>query len=349
MKKLILSILIILSVYNHSIEKEHKNIPIVVILSKIENSEIDYNEKDLEKIIYEETTQFYKNTSKGKINLYNPLTNGFLKVNSSEAYDYDHRKSFGLKTITQGDQAINFSEFDKNNNNIIEKNELILIHLLETKDTYKKPIASTIKTEDFFVKNLKIESFIQLGVIEVFSKRESLLTASTVAHEIGHHFGLPDLYDTDYSSKGLGPMSLMSEIHSDQPINFDPWSKIYLGVEKPVIIDEEGIHTIQKERIYLVETTEDWIYYLIEDRSFQGYDESLSQVMSSDGIFIYKVNEKVISETIHLNHVNRDEKQMGVKFFGSKVINEDQKIYLKSVGNSKLLVEYKKNNWQSLK
>lgn len=347
MKKLMISILVLLSIYNYSVKKEDRNIPVVVMISEIENNVIEYNEKDLEKIIFKEVADFYKSTSKEKINLYNPLASGFQKVTISEEYNYDKRKTFGLKTITQGNKAIDLSKFDLNNNNVIDRDELIILHILETKDTYEKPIASTIKTEDFFVEKLKIERFTQLGIQEVFSNRESLLTPSTVAHEIGHHFGLPDLYDTDYSSKGLGPMSLMSEIHSDQPINFDPWSKLYLGLEKPLKLKKEGIHQIKKEKIYLVETNKNWIYYLIEQRSFQGYDESLSQVMTSEGIFIYKINEKVINENIHLNHVNRDEENMGVKFLGKEVMDQENSIYLKAIDSSHLLIEKQKNNWQS--
>jgi M6 family metalloprotease-like protein len=344
MKKLMISILVLLSIYNYSVKKEDRNIPVVVMVSAIENNVIEYHEKDLERIIFKEVADFYKSTSKEKINLYNPLENGFKRVTTDEAYTYDRRKTFGLKTITQGDKAIDLSKFDKNSNNVIERDELIILHILEAKDTYEKPIASTIETEDFFLGNLKIERFIQLGLQEVFSNRESLLTPSTVAHEIGHHFGLPDLYDTDYSSKGLGPMSLMSEIHSDQPINFDPWSKLYLGFEKPLKLKEEGIHQIKKEKVYLVETNKNWIYYLIEQRSFQGYDESLSQVMSSDGIFIYKINEKVIDKNIYLNHVNRDEKNMGVKFLGKEVMDQENSIYLKAIDMSHLLIEKQKNN-----
>jgi len=344
MRKIMISILILLSIYNHSVKAGHKNVPIIVLISTADNNSIEYNEKILKEIIFKKVTDFYKNTSKGKINLFNPLAKGFMQIDISDVYHYDHRKSFGLKVITKGHEMIDFSNFDANNNNIIERDELILMHILETKDTYEKPIASTIKTEDFFVENLKIESYIQLGLKEVFSNRESLLTPSTIAHEIGHHFGLPDLYDTDYSSKGLGPMSLMSEIHSDQPINFDPWSKLYLGIEKPLLIDNKGIHSIKKEKIYLVKTNKNWIYYLIERRSFQGYDESLKAVMSSDGIFIYRINERVINEKIHLNHVNRDEMQMGVKFLGNEVIDKDANLYLNAIDSDHLLIENQKNN-----
>jgi immune inhibitor A len=36
------------------------------------------------------------------------------------------------------------------------------------------------------------------------------MTIGVYAHELGHGFGLPDLYDTDYSSRGVGKWCLMS-------------------------------------------------------------------------------------------------------------------------------------------
>ncbi len=344
MRKIMISTLILLSFYNYFVKEASRDIPIIVLMSTTDNNSVEYDRNDLEKTIFEVVADFYKSTSNGRVKLYNPLQEGLTVVTIDEDYSYKNRKTFGLKTISQSHKHIDYTRFDSNRNNIIEKNELIIMHIMETKDTYEKPIASNIKTEEFYVENLKIESFIQLGIQEVFSNRESLLTPSTVAHEIGHHLGLPDLYDTDYSSKGLGPMSLMSEIHSDEPINFDPWSKLYLDLAKPLILKEEGIHKIEKEKIYLVETNKNWIYYLIEQRSFQGYDQSLSEIMLSDGIFIYQINERVINETIHRNHVNRDEKNMGVKFMGSEVMNEGSGIYLKAIDSSHLFIENKKNN-----
>ena len=141
----------------------------------------------------------------------------------------------------------------------------------------------------------------------------------------------------------------MSEIHSDQPIDFDPWSKLYLGIQKPVPLKKEDKHKIEKEKIYLVKTNKNWIYYLIEQRVFEGYDKSLSKIMSSEGIFIYRVNENVIKETIHLNHVNRDENNMGIRFLGNKVIDKESGVYLKGIDSSHLLIEKEKNNWQSSK
>ena len=349
MKNLLISILIILSLYNYGIKEKHQKIPVVTILSQTEKNTIDYSEKDLSRVIYNDVAEFYKEMSKGQITFYNPFKRFFIKTDLEETYTYNHRKTYGLKSIKKSHETIDYNIFDVNNNQIIEKDELIIIQIIETKDTYEKPVAATIKTKDFYLGNLKVESFIQLGVEEVFSNRKSLLTPSTLAHEIGHHFGLPDLYDTDYSSKGLGPMSLMSEIHSDQPIHFDPWSKLTLGIEQAIPIQSPGRHAIEKGKIYLVETNEYWIYYLIEGRSFEGYDETLSEVMSSDGIFIYKINERVINQSIDQNHVNRDENNMGVKFLGNEVNDLEHGVYLKGIDSSHLRVKIRKNNWQRLK
>lgn len=63
------------------------------------------------------------------------------------------------------------------------------------------------------------------------------MTIGVFAHEMGHGFwNLPDLYDTDYSSEGLGNWSLMAggswngtAGRGDSPAWPDPWSQIKMG------------------------------------------------------------------------------------------------------------------------
>lgn len=60
------------------------------------------------------------------------------------------------------------------------------------------------------------------------------ITIGVYAHEIGHLFGLPDLYDTDGSSQGLGRWSLMSGgswngALGNHPAHFDSWCLTKLG------------------------------------------------------------------------------------------------------------------------
>ncbi len=73
----------------------------------------------------------------------------------------------------------------------------------------------------------------------------------TTAHEFGHSFGLPDLYDTtgpaDFifaDSQGIGAFGLMgSGIWNDNgffPAEFCAWSKFYMGWLRPAVIRPDG-------------------------------------------------------------------------------------------------------------
>ena len=57
-----------------------------------------------------------------------------------------------------------------------------------------------------------------------------------VLHEFGHALGLPDLYDTDYSSSGIGNWGVMSGgswggngSSPWYPVHFSAWCKTTLG------------------------------------------------------------------------------------------------------------------------
>ncbi len=59
-----------------------------------------------------------------------------------------------------------------------------------------------------------------------------IMPIGTVAHETGHGFGLPDLYDTDGLSEGVGEYSLMGSGNYTAPYSpsrIDPWSLNELG------------------------------------------------------------------------------------------------------------------------
>ena len=65
-------------------------------------------------------------------------------------------------------------------------------------------------------------------------------TIGVFAHEYGHAIGLPDLYDIDYSSQGIGDWSLMAggswtyvQEPGDRPALMDAWCKYFLDWIKP--------------------------------------------------------------------------------------------------------------------
>ena len=127
----------------------------------------------------------------------------------------------------------------------------------------------------------------------------------TFAHEFGHDLGLPDLYDTDYTSDGVGVWCLMGagswngNPAGSSPAHLSAWCKIKLGWVTPTIISPSA--TVQLVNVPQVENystafklsysgTE---YFLVENREKTGYDTSLP----GKGILIWHIDDSKSSNT----------------------------------------------------
>jgi M6 family metalloprotease-like protein len=116
-----------------------------------------------------------------------------------------------------------------------------------------------------------------------------------IAHETGHVFGLPDLYDTDAS--GVGSYDVMcncwgfdgSQLY---PPMFSPWSKIQLGWIVPAKLSSNGNFVISQSAnttlIYRLDTGFPvGEYLLLENRQNIGYDRMLAQ----GGLAVWHIDE----------------------------------------------------------
>ncbi|MFW9842767.1 MAG: M6 family metalloprotease domain-containing protein, partial [Candidatus Thorarchaeota archaeon] len=132
-------------------------------------------------------------------------------------------------------------------------------------------------------------------------------------HEFGHTLGLPDLYDTDYSSWGIGTWCLMSlgawgaglsTETEDTPVHMSAWCKMELGWVMPV--DVVGTETVQ---IPPIETNpivyrlwddayQDGRFFLLENRTNNGFDSELP----GQGVLVWHCNE----DMSWYNHVDND-------------------------------------------
>ena len=119
-------------------------------------------------------------------------------------------------------------------------------------------------------------------------------------HEFGHILGLPDLYDRDYGSMGLGGWSLMAYGGWNglgmRPGHLDAWSKVRAGFMNPIIptnnVAGVSFPPIEREPIVYKlwnSGTGDREYFLAERREKIGFDESLP----GHGLLIYHVDEDV--------------------------------------------------------
>jgi len=144
----------------------------------------------------------------------------------------------------------------------------------------------------------------------------SLNTVGVYCHEYGHVLGLPDLYDTDYTSSGIGEWGLMSggswnyrpgEAAGSCPSQLTAWCKAQLGWITPVnvtgdahdIVIPPAALTPVAYRIFRDGATSGDEYFLVENRQPVGFDAGLvrRQVMygleQPQGLIIYHVDESV--------------------------------------------------------
>lgn len=144
-----------------------------------------------------------------------------------------------------------------------------------------------------------------------------IVAIGVLAHEFGHILGLPDLYDTDYTSAGAGKLALMasgswgtSGSSSWSPSAMNAWCKTELGWSNVVelTIEQAGVSLEQSytnNLIYRVDNPYDNSeYWLIENRQKRGTD----YLMPSPGMLFWHIDtEKTSGWT-----PNNDEPHYGV-------------------------------------
>ena len=136
------------------------------------------------------------------------------------------------------------------------------------------------------------------------------MTLGVFAHELGHLlFGLPDLYDTDYSSKGIGRWSLMAGGSWNGPGNMggspahpDAWSRIQCGFTTATNVTSNviaqampNVETASSGAIFRLWTNGAGgnQYFLLENRRRTGYDTYLP----SEGLLIWHIDETMPTAT----------------------------------------------------
>lgn len=132
-------------------------------------------------------------------------------------------------------------------------------------------------------------------------------TIGVFVHEHGHALGLPDLYDNDYSSLGIGVWSGMSFGSNngilrggDCPAHFDAWCKIKLGWVTPIN------YTLNVQNVtfpsahatpFAARLWKDGIvgpqYFLVENRYTNGFDRPLPAA----GLLIWHIDESKLDTT----------------------------------------------------
>lgn len=183
------------------------------------------------------------------------------------------------------------------------------------------PTGDTIRINDYVVVPAVSCSFGQ-------EQRGFLRTVNEIgvfAHELGHGFGLPDLYDTRQGSKiaGVGNWDLMatgswgcSVFEPERPCHMGAWSKAQLGW---VTLDTlaggrdhgaVGLAPVVSSgrALYVAAGDGSNEHFLLENRQKLGFDGNLF----APGVLIWHIDEDVVRQRWQSNKINNDPHRMGV-------------------------------------
>ena len=120
-------------------------------------------------------------------------------------------------------------------------------------------------------------------------------------HEFGHELGLPDLYDTDGSSEGIGHWGVMASgswtDNGETPAYFSAWCRYWLGWISPIPITDDVNNLVLEPiedggDVYLLSIPGNWSgseeYFLIENRQKMKYD----QYLPGEGLLIWHIDDR---------------------------------------------------------
>jgi M6 family metalloprotease-like protein len=168
---------------------------------------------------------------------------------------------------------------------------------------------------------VKIDDYVVIPALNCDGK--TMIHIGVFAHEFGHAFGLPDLYDTDPEngvSQGIGHWCLMASgswggdgQSPERPSHMSAWAKAYLGwlQPQPITADRKDLRLspVQSGRTAALKVPiSPTQYYLLEYRTRQGFDAGLPTA----GLLVWKVNDTAVTSGLRTNRVNADAQNKGV-------------------------------------
>ncbi|MFQ6617985.1 MAG: M6 family metalloprotease domain-containing protein, partial [Fidelibacterota bacterium] len=153
------------------------------------------------------------------------------------------------------------------------------------------------------------------------SDRSSMIEIGVFCHEFGHALGLPDLYDMDGSSSGIGHWGLMASGNWNEPVSpahMSAWSREQLGwvspsqlqynvlnMNVPAVEDTPVVYKLWKEGSvepyssrYGLGLNVGREYFLVENRQPFGFDKYLH----GGGILIWHIDNSVVTQNDNEDH-----------------------------------------------
>jgi immune inhibitor A len=256
--------------------------------------------------------EYFLENSGGKLDV-RGVTVGWYRMPELYSYYVDGKRGLGSyphnaqklveDAVKAADWDINFSNFDNDGPDGIpdsgdDDGYLDALFIAHAGPGYEETVDTTDIHSHKWV--LLFPLVVDGVIVRPYTMQPENGKTGVFCHEFGHDLGLPDLYDRDYSSRGLGGWSLMAfgvwNAFGLRPSHLDAWSKIKVGFATPVVpttnVEDVSFPPVELEPvIYKLwdSGTGDWEYFLAERREKVGFDDYLP----GTGLLIYHVDETV--------------------------------------------------------
>lgn len=275
---------------------------------------------------FKQLNHYYKTVSYGQLDIVTvnlPSSIGWKLMPQTYTYYVDNKyctdgiyphncRKLAEDAVAAANPVVDFSKYDNDGDGYVDT--VFIIHAGRGAEftgnstdiwshswwTYTEPVVDGVKVGSYTTEPEYWNSV---------SSSTSDMTIGVYAHELGHAFGLPDLYDYDGSSSGVGDWSLMASgswngTYGDSPSFLDAWSRAKLGWVNPIVVsglltggsirNAETYQDIYKLKSSLLGTSE---YFLVENRQKTSYDATLP----NGGLFIWHIDEAKLTLSLPNN------------------------------------------------
>jgi len=253
-------------------------------------------------------TDYYFETSYGQALLMGQVTQWY-RMPQTYAYYVDGQRGFGSyprnaqrlteDAVTAADRDVDYSLYDNNGDGQVDA--LFVVHAgpgyEDTGNLNYIHSHAWVTSYPMHLDGVTIRGY-SMEPEETGSGQ--LIKIGVFCHEFGHVLGLPDLYDYDYDSDGVGMWTIMAGGSwgggGATPVHFDAWCKYSLGWVSPAVVydplDNEPISAVEfSPDIYQMfsRRVQTYEFFMVENRRQQAFDVSIP----GEGLLIYHVDESV--------------------------------------------------------
>ncbi len=290
------------------------DIPNLVILVKFSNQTSHFTKTQFDPVMNGSSGSvkaYYREISYNGWNINSTITDWISLSREDQYYAYNSQYPYGHpeEMIREAVNYLNgqnfdFTRFDSNHDGVIDAVDVIHSGYGYEYSNDQRHIHSHFAYLSWTIGDITTHDGIRIVAYHTEPEYRSDMTNITqigvIVHESGHFFGLPDLYDYDYDSGGVGLWCLMSggpwagpNMDGTVPTHLSAWGKYQLGMAQPTWIQS----TATGQTLLPVESNSNMIrvnyqmpvnqYFLLENRQKTGFDAYLP----ASGLLIYHVDD----------------------------------------------------------